>query len=433
MSNSAADPFTTLPLADAERLDKVCDAFEAAWRDENGEPPRLDEFLTPLDAEMQSAALLELLPIELAYLKQRGRPISPSDYRRRFPTAAPYLEQWLADYPQTAARQLACGERFAKYTITAFVDAGGMGELYRANDAVLGREVAIKVLLRRYRWSPEALARISTEARALAALNHPHIVTVHELAEHEGVAYIAMEFLEGQTLADRLEEGPLPPDEALGIASALARALATAHEKQIIHRDLKPKNIFLTAAGPTKVLDFGLARLAEMQAEPAGSDTSPVAASGNGTATGSRLGTTGYMSPEQIHGQSVDARTDIFSFGCVLFEMLLGSPAFKRGSSAETDEATLHAPLPQPASAAGGLAESLYGVCERCLRKSPAERYASALQLTQELAEIETSHAQRRGRTLRHIEHSLLAAACILLVGLGIWWWQRSAEQARLT
>lgn len=430
MSSSAAELFTTLPLADAERLDEVCDAFEEAWQTADDQTPLLGDYLASLSPDLQSAALFELLPIELAYLRRRGVAIAADEYRRRYPAAEPYLPQWLAEQAEPAARMLTPGDRFGKYTIIAWLGAGGMGDVYRAVDPSLGREVAIKILLRRFQWSAEAVARIQVEARALAALNHPNIVTVHEFAAHDGVAFMALELLEGTTLAERLRAGPLAPREALDIALPLAKALTVAHDKQIVHRDLKPQNIFLTTDGEAKILDFGLARLAQSPPSSAG-DAAPTA-SGHDTAAGSRLGTTGYMSPEQIRGETVDARSDVFAFGCVLYEMLFAAAPFRRATAELTDAAILNEPLARPLAARNGLSQALFAVCERCLQKSPAARFASAAELSQELSRIDAEHVQQPGRVFRRMEHAGLAVACLLLLALGGWWWQRNAEQSRL-
>jgi serine/threonine protein kinase/Tfp pilus assembly protein PilF len=426
--SSSAEPFTTLPLRDAEHLDSVCDAFEAAWRESTAQLPRLDDFVSPLPAKLQPAALLELLPIEIAYLQRRGAAISVEDYLRRFPIAEPYLQEWLHPLEQsTPLRQLSPGERFDKYTIVGWLGAGGMGDVYRAHDTELGREVAIKILLRPIQCSSEALARIQVEARALAALSHPHIVTVHDFDTHNGLAYMALELLAGQTLAERLKRGPLPPQEALSLAIQLAKGLSAAHEKQIVHRDLKPQNIFLAEGGQAKILDFGLARLAQRPAEsPANATPNADTAVAGQTAAGTRLGTTGYMAPEQIRGEVADCRSDIFALGCVLHEMLTGSAPFRRATRVETDAAILNE-LPQAqAGLRDPIAHALGAVCRRCLEKSPAQRYQSAALLSEELVGIESSRAQKKGRLFRRAEHALLAAACALLAALGVWLWKQN-------
>jgi serine/threonine protein kinase/Tfp pilus assembly protein PilF len=437
MNACPPDLYTTLPLAAAEELDALCDAFERAWRDES-QSPRLDDFFAGLAGDLQTAALLELLPIELAYRQRRGETISLPDYEMRYPAAAPYLPLWsqpateAAAKPKTHERSLQPGDRFGKYTIVAWLGAGGMGDVYRAVDPTLGREVAIKIVHTRYQWSPEALARLSVEARALAALNHPQIVTVHELAEHQGVAFLALELLQGETLAARLRRGPIPAGETLDIADHLAAALAAAHDKQIVHRDLKPQNIFLTEEG-AKILDFGLARLADgdtLPTTPLASDTSVSIASPD-TRAGSRLGTTGYMSPEQIRGEAIDARTDVFALGCVLFEMLHGRQPFIKDTVYDTDAATLAAPLAMP-SPADRLAADLAPLIVRCLHKSPAQRYAAARDVAADLAQVRKRQATRANRWRRLPERFALVGILLLVAVLGGWLWNQWRFDSRV-
>jgi tetratricopeptide (TPR) repeat protein len=427
MNACPPDLYTTLPLAAAEELDALCDAFEQAWKDDSGMRPRLDEFLAGVTGDMQTAAIMELLPIELAYRRRLGEAISLTDYAERYPAAAPYLPLWSQPATDAAAksksheRALKPGDRFGKYTIVAWLGAGGMGDVYRAVDPTLGREVAIKIVHTRYQWSPEALARLSVEARALAALNHPHIVTVHELAEHQGVAYLALELLEGQTLAARLRRGNVTAAEILDIAEHLAAALSAAHDKQIVHRDLKPQNIFLTDEG-AKILDFGLARLADgdnLPTTPLAGDTSVTIASPD-TRAGSRLGTTGYMSPEQIRGEAIDARTDVFALGCVLYEMLHGRQPFIKETVHDTDAATLAAPLHMPL-AANRLAADLAPIIVRSLHKVPAQRYAAAHEVAADLAQVRQRQATRANRWRRLPERFALVGILLLVVVLGSW------------
>ena len=226
------------------------------------------------------------------------------------------------------------GRQLGPYTIVALLGAGGMGEVYRAHDSKLGRDVAIKILPSHFTADPERRSRFAREARLLATLNHPHIGAIYGLEDIDGVAALILELVEGPTLADRLARGPLPIAEALAIARQIAEALDAAHEKGIVHRDLKPANIVLqgatTAAGPlssdmrAKVLDFGLGKTMTLRRD--GDLAHPPSDSGDDTADGRILGTPAYMSPEQARGQVVDKRTDIWAFGCVLYEMLAGRP-----------------------------------------------------------------------------------------------------------
>ena len=218
------------------------------------------------------------------------------------------------------------GTRLGPYEIESVLGAGGMGEVYRAHDTRLKRDVAIKVLPAAFAQDPDRIARLQREAEVLATLNHPNIAAVYGFEESADATGIVLELVEGPTLADRIAHGALPIDEALTIARQIADALDAAHDKNIVHRDLKPANVKVTPGGKVKVLDFGLAKMAD--AEPARGSSlsmSPTLAV-QATSAGLILGTAGYMSPEQARGKAVDRRTDIWSFGCVLYEMLTGRP-----------------------------------------------------------------------------------------------------------
>src|SRR5258708_3892809 len=236
---------------------------------------------------------------------------------------------------------LSAGARLGPYEILAPLGAGGMGEVYRARDPRLNREVAIKVLPERLAGDPQALARFESEAKAVAALSHPNILAIHDFGSDQGVSYAVTELLEGETLRSQLGRAALPWRKAVEIGIAIADGLAAAHAKGIIHRDLKPENLFLTSDGRVKILDFGLARWAP--SSPSGPEAPTL------TQEGVVLGTAGYMSPEQVRGTAADARSDIFSLGCVLYEMVAGRRAFSRETTAQTVAAILEG---QPAELA---------------------------------------------------------------------------------
>ena len=225
---------------------------------------------------------------------------------------------------------LHAGTRIGAYEVGALIGAGGMGEVYRATDINLTRQVAIKVLPDTFANDPERLARFEREAKTLASLNHPNIAQIYGLEKSDGIRALVMELVEGPTLADRIAQGPIPVDEALPVAKQIAEALEAAHEQGIIHRDLKPANIKVRPDGIVKVLDFGLAKALEpisaagVDATASPTITSPAMMTGVGVL----LGTAAYMSPEQARGKAVDKRTDIWAFGCVLYEMLTGQRAF---------------------------------------------------------------------------------------------------------
>ncbi len=272
---------------------------------------------------------------------------------------------------------LAAGRRVGPYEVVSPVGAGGMGEVYRARDPRLGRDVALKVLSADHSADPDRLRRFEQEARAVAALNHPNILAVHDVGSEDGVPYVVFELLEGQTLRRRLERGPLPVRKSIEHAVQVCRGLSAAHAQGILHRDLKPENLFLTGDGQVKILDFGLAKLTE-PAERTGLDGSETP-----TATDSRvlLGTVGYMSPEQVRGQRLDGRCDLFSLGAILYEMLSGKRAFEGTTPADTLSAILHRDPPELASGGERLPYGVGRIVRRCLEKDAEERFQTARDL----------------------------------------------------
>ena len=268
------------------------------------------------------------------------------------------------------------GTRLGPYEVLAPLGAGGMGEVYRARDPRLGREVAIKVLPSGVSADPERLRRFEQEARAAAALNHPNILAVHDIGRHDEAPYIVSELLEGETLRERLTGTALPLRKAVEYAVQMAHGLAAAHEKGITHRDLKPENVFVTGEGRVKILDFGLAKLT--QAEPALSAMSALPTTPPETLPGVVLGTIGYMSPEQVRGQAADYRSDIFAFGVILYEMLSGRRAFHRDTAIETMSAILKEDPPDLPVTERHMPPALARIVDRCLEKNPAARFKSA-------------------------------------------------------
>ena len=279
------------------------------------------------------------------------------------------------------------GTRLGPYEVVAPLGAGGMGEVWRAHDGRLDRQVAIKVLPADFAADPERLRRFEHEARALAALSHPNILAIHDFAREGVVTYAVTELLEGETLRERLRQERLPWRRAVEIAAAIADGLAAAHGKGIVHRDLKPENVFLTGDGRVKVLDFGLVRLVEPPQAEAETLTSPPP----GTLAGTVLGTVGYMAPEQVRGEPADARSDLFALGCLLYELLTGRRAFARASSVETLAAILREPVPEPSSVATGIPPELDRLEARCLAKLPGERFQSASDLAYALRAVAAS------------------------------------------
>jgi len=273
---------------------------------------------------------------------------------------------------------LAPGTKLGPYEIQTALAAGGMGEVYRARDARLDRVVAIKVLPESVATDAERLRRFEQEAKTVAALNHPNILSVHDIGAQNGTHYIVTELLEGQTLREKLGHGPPPFRRAIEYGLQIAKGLAAAHEKGVVHRDLKPENLFVTQDGRVKILDFGLAK----QNPPAAHGARDVATLDTPLTTpGLVLGTVGYMSPEQVRGEAVDHRTDIFSFGAVLYEMLSGQRAFKRDTAAETMTAILKEDPPDFAETTVSVPTEVEKTMRRCLEKSREERFQSAKDL----------------------------------------------------
>ena len=267
---------------------------------------------------------------------------------------------------------LAAGSRLGPYEILSPLGAGGMGEVYKARDTKLNREVAIKVLPESIAKDPNALARFEREAQSVAALSHPNILGIYDLGKDAGIAYAAMELLRGETLRERLEEGAIPQRKALEYGLQIAHGLAAAHEKGIVHRDLKPENVFVTTDGRVKILDFGLAKVSTAQSDETRSPT--VAATEPGTV----MGTVGYMSPEQVRGKAADHRSDIFSLGAILYEMLSGDRAFRGESAAETMAAIAQKDPRELAESAGRFPSSIERILRHCLEKRPEERFDTA-------------------------------------------------------
>jgi hypothetical protein len=272
---------------------------------------------------------------------------------------------------------LTAGAKLDGYEVLGLLGSGGMGEVYRARDSVLKREVAIKVLPSFVSQDPDRLRRFEQEAQAAAALNHPNILAVHRFGTFGGAPYLVSELLEGETLRQQMERGPLPIRKAIDYGVQIAHGLAAAHDKGIVHRDVKPENLFVTKDGRIKILDFGLAKLMQSQPDPDGS--APTQA--HGTDPGVVMGTAGHMSPEQVRGKAVDHRTDIFAFGAILYEMLTGTRAFHRSTSAETMTAILNDDPPAISQLVQTTPPGLQRVVNRCLEKNPEQRFHSASDL----------------------------------------------------
>ena len=337
---------------------------------------------------------------------------------------------------------LAPETQLGHYKIVSLIGSGGMGEVYRANDPRLRRDVALKVLPASFTNDPDRLRRFEQEARAVAALTHPNIVSVFDIGEAGGVHFIVSELLEGESLRERIPAAGLPVRKATELAVQFANGLAAAHDRGIVHRDLKPENIFITKTGQVKILDFGLAKLRGNDAPaPGASDqTATHISNANHTDAGQILGTVGYMSPEQVRGDAVDHRSDIFGFGSILYEMLCGQRAFKRNTSAETMTAILNED-PQdliartnPSSPAS-IPPALDRIVRHCLEKQPAQRFQSAHDVAFDLESISTissGNASASSATLNRNRWLIpaVAAVALLAAGAALGAWLRPAPVA---
>ncbi len=269
---------------------------------------------------------------------------------------------------------IAAGTRLGPYEIVSALGAGGMGEVYQARDEKLDRDVAIKVLPAHLTDSPDARARFEREAKAVAALSHPNILAIHDFGTHDGVSYAVMELLDGETLRERLQ-APISQKQAVDYALQIVRGLSAAHEKGVVHRDLKPENLFITKDGHVKILDFGLAK--RIPVDSGYDETGAPTVSGH-TEPGTVMGTVGYMSPEQVRGLAVDHRSDIFSFGAILYEMLSGRKAFRKDTAADTMSAILKEEPPELSESRSALSPALDRVVRHCLEKARERRFQSA-------------------------------------------------------
>ena len=311
------------------------------------------------------------------------------------------------------------GSRLGSYEILSAIGAGGMGEVYRAKHVKLGRDVAIKVLPSEFAADAERLRRFEREARSASALNHPNIVTIYDIAEHEDTTYIAMELVEGRTLRELLQDGPLPVAKTIAIVTQICDGLGKAHAAGIVHRDLKPDNVMLTDDGLIKILDFGLAKPIAR-----GTD-SKLTTLTKATAQGVIVGTPHYMSPEQAASHPVDHRSDQFSFGVVLYELLCGQRPFEGSSVATVVSAILRDTPSPPRSLRPDISKELERIVERCLEKDPEKRYASADEVHEKLRHVERRAAEREGMFVRN---AAVIALLVVAVAGASWMWLRGSR-----
>src|SRR5246127_1451111 len=320
---------------------------------------------------------------------------------------------------------LTSGTKLGPYEIQASIGAGGMGEVYKARDKRLNRDVAIKVLPASFSADPDGLQRFAQESRAAAALNHPNILSIFDIGEDRGGPYVVSEFIGGESLGERLRDGPLASRKAIDYAQQVAKGLAAAHEKGIVHRDLKPENLFITNDGRAKILDFGLAKFTQPELD--GSDDAPTMQVA--TEAGTVLGTAGYMSPEQVRGKAADARSDIFSFGAIVYEMLSGKRAFRGDSAADTMSAILKEDPPDLSETNRNISPALERIVRHCLEKNPEARFHSASDIAFDLEHLSgvsstTSRSPAVAATTpRNKMMAMIAGgAALALIMLGVGW-----------
>jgi WD40 repeat protein len=422
-----------VPPALGRRINEACDRFEAAWR--AGAPPRLEDACAGWQGAERAALLRELVPLDADYRRQRGERPAVADYLPRFPEldascvgpssgvmtpvtpTAPPGETLLTNGPPGGVGSLGDFEDLEE------IARGGMGVVYRARQRRLGRVVALKMILAGQFASPEAVQRFCSEAKNVARLDHPHIVPVHEVGEHNGLPYFSMKYIDGSSLVQR---PPTAAREIAGLMAKVARAVHHAHQRGILHRDIKPGNILLDGAGEPYVTDFGLAKHVEEATAH--------------TLSGAVVGTPSYMAPEQARGHSKRLTTaaDVYGLGAVLYELLAGRPPFKGETPLETLQDVLTREAVPPSRLRSGMPRDLEVICLTCLRKEPERRYESALALAEDLERwltgeaIRARAAGRVERTIRWVRRhpagaalavvSALAAMALVGVGVGQWY-----------
>jgi len=374
-------------------IDRLCNEFEDAWR--ASQSPRIEDFLSRADSSVRASLLNELLAIEVFHRQKLGATIDLSEYRSRFPELSedvlasavaasgrfdvdPDTVHYEASNtkvsltPASPPARTAAPERIGDYEILHELARGGMGVVYKAKQSRLDRIVALKMILGGVYADPEMIERFTREATALAQLQHPNIVQIYEVNEHDGQPYFSLEFVEGGSLAQKLSGTPMPPKDAAALVETLAAAIDAAHEKGIIHRDLKPANVLLTKDGTPKITDFGLAKKMEDDGR---------------TRTGAIMGTPSYMAPEQASGlvKELGPLADVYALGAILYEALTGRPPFKGATLLDTLEQVRSTEPVPPSRLQTKCPRDLETICLKCLQKEPSRRYSTALTLAQDL------------------------------------------------
>ena len=344
---------------------------------------RLYQAALELEASQQRAFLKQACGGDEELLREVGSLLTSHEQGEGF-IETPALEV-AAKALANKQTQSMVGREIGSYKILALLGKGGMGEVYRAEDTRLRREVAVKMLPAAFATDADRLRRFEQEARAAGRLNHPNVLAIYDVGTHEESPYIVSELLEGETLRDRMKGTALPPRKAMEYALQIARGLAAAHEKGIVHRDLKPENLFLTKDGRVKILDFGLAKLLPKLNPAMGSEVSTQMLK---TGPGTVMGTMGYMSPEQVRGEAADHRSDLFTFGAIFYEMLSGRRLFQGKSAIETMSAILKEEPPELSKTTSNIAPGLEHIVRRCLEKTPEQRFQAASDLAFDLEEL---------------------------------------------
>jgi serine/threonine-protein kinase len=390
MHKPVSEGTTPLSLSAEAQIDGICDRFEAQWK--AGGRPRIEDCLGQVPQVVRPALLGELVRVELEYRRRLGERPAEQEFRERFPEDGPLLAGLFANRP--AAPSLAEAETqdpaggqgtrldvgdnipipsVPGYEVLGVLGRGAMGVVYKARQARLGRVVALKMILGGGHADPTQRQRFQSEAEAIARLQHPNIVQVFEVGEHDGLPFFSMEFCPEGSLADRLEGAPLDPRRAGTLVATLARAVQAAHEVRVVHRDLKPGNVLLGSGGTPKVSDFGLAKRLDE--------------GGGQTADGAIIGTPSYMAPEQAGGKTsaVGPAADVYALGAILYELLTGRPPFKPANTLDTImQVVADEPVP-PTQLQSKTPRDLETICLKCLHKEPAKRYTSAAELADDL------------------------------------------------